>query len=154
MEAMHSDRLKGIAVVSMAEGSCLGRVEESRFDPATLLLAGLRAKGDSGELWIPRRRVASVGEDAVTFESGAATQVSAGRATAPLGWDDLQQHKVVDRAGTLLGTVSNLEFDATTGETVILRGHEDGILGLGGETTEIQAERIRSVGSELTTVGE
>lgn len=151
---MHTDKLKGIAVVSLAEGSRLGRVEESVFDPTTLRLAGLSAKGEGGAFWIPREQISNVGEDAVTVESSAATQATSGQGATLLGWDDLKKHKVVDQAGTLLGTVSNLEFDASSGEPVSLRVHKGGVLGLGGETTEIDAARLRSVGPELITVGD
>ena len=88
-------------------------------------------------------------------ESSAATQTATGgQATSLLGWNDLKKRKVVDQSGTLLGTVSNLEFDTDTGNAVSLSAHKGGMLGMGGETTEIDAARIKSVGPELITVAD
>jgi len=150
--SMHSDTLKGIAVVSMTEGSRLGRVEESLFDPQTLHLAALRIKGDSGGFMVPMAQVRSIGTDAVMVESSAATQAAGTPTNALLGWDDLKKHKVVDEAGALLGTVSNLELDTATGDAVRLVIHKGGVFGLGGETTEVAVGQIKSIGNELITV--
>jgi len=150
---MHSDKLKGVAVVSITEGARLGRIEESLFDPQTLHLEALSIKGDNGSFIVPMDKVRSIGTDAVMVESSAATQTTAGLpATALLGWGDLKQRKVVDEAGSLLGTVSNLELDTVTGDAVSLVVHKGGMLGLGGETTEIAVGQIKSIGSELITV--
>jgi sporulation protein YlmC with PRC-barrel domain len=149
--AMYSDKLKGIAVVSMEEGSRLGRVEESLFDPATLRLAAFRVKGNSGEFIVPLEKVRNVGADAVMVENSTATQVAGPEATL-LGWDDLKKRKVVDGAGTLLGMVNNMDLDTTTGQAVRLLVHKGGMLGLGGETIEIEATQIKSIGVDLITV--
>ncbi len=148
---MHSDKLKGIAVVSTDEGSRLGRVEESLFDPRDLHLAAFRIKGDGGTFIIPLDKVQRIGADAVMVANSAATQVAAADSTL-VGWDALQKRKVVDESGTLLGTVSNMDLDTTTGQVVVLMVHKGGMLGLGGETTEVEATRIKSVGAELITL--
>ncbi len=148
---MQSDKLKGIAVVSVDEGSRVGRVEESLFDPQDLHLAAFRIKGDNGTFIVPLDKVQSVGADAVMVASSAATQVAAVDSTL-VGWEALQKRKVVDESGTLLGTVSNLDLDTTTGKVLGLTVHKGGMLGLGGETTEIQATRIKSIGAELITL--
>ena len=148
---MQSDKLKVIAVVSVDEGSRVGRVEESLFDPQDLHLAAFRIKGDNGTFIVPLDKVQSVGADAVMVASSAATQVAAVDSTL-VGWEALQKRKVVDESGTLLGTVSNLDLDTTTGKVLGLTVHKGGMLGLGGETTEIQATRIKSIGAELITL--
>ncbi len=148
---MHSDKLKGIAVVATDEGSRLGRVEESLFDPQDLHLAAFRIKGDNGTFIVPLEQVQSVGADAVMVASSAATQVAAVDSTL-VGWNALQKHKVVDESGMLLGTVSNMDVDTTTGQVLSLSVHKGGMLGLGGETTEVPAARIKSIGTDLITL--
>ncbi len=148
---MHSDKLKGMAVVSVGEGARLGRVEESLFDPQDLRLAAFRIKGDGGTFIVPLEKVQTIGADAVMVESSAATQVAAADSTL-VGWDALQKRKVVDESGTLLGTVNNMDLDTTTGEVLNLTVRKGGMLGLGGATTEVEATRIKSVGPELITL--
>lgn len=149
---MYTDKLKHTAVVSLAEGARLGRVEESLFTTQPLRLAALRVKGDQGEFVVPYDQIRSIGADAITLEDSAATQAAVGANESLIGWDDLKKRKVVDAAGTLLGTISNLEFDATTGQIARLTVHKGGVLGIGGESSEIDASAIQSVGSELITV--
>lgn len=78
---MHSDELKGIAVVSADEGSRLGRVEESLFDSHDLHLATFRIKGDGGTFIVPLDKVQSVRADAVMVANSAATQFAAADST-------------------------------------------------------------------------
>ena len=66
--------------------------------------------------------------------------------------DDFLKLKAVDESGTLVGTVSQLDIDATTGQLVSLDAHKGGVLGLGGTTTTVAAEQIRAVGAEIITV--
>ncbi len=148
---MHSDKLKGIAVVSTDEGARIGRVEESLFDPQDLHLAAFRIKGDNGTFIVPLDKVQGIGADAVMVANSAATQVTAADSTL-VGWQALQKRKVVDETGTLLGTVNDMDVDTTTGLVVVLIVHKGGMLGFGGETIEVQATRIKSVGAELITL--
>ena len=74
---MDVGKLKGVAVVSVDEGSTLGRIGGALFDPGTLRLTALQLKGDSGEFIGPLERVKSIGTDAVTVESSQATQAAA-----------------------------------------------------------------------------
>jgi sporulation protein YlmC with PRC-barrel domain len=149
---MYTEALKGVAVISMTEGARVGRVEESLFDPQTLHLAALRIKGDAGEFLVPIAKVQSIGTDAVMVDSSAVAEVSGTATAALLGWDDLKRHQVVDEAGTLIGTMRNLDIDPVTRNATQLVIHKGGFLGLGGETTAIPVEQIARIGDELITV--
>jgi sporulation protein YlmC with PRC-barrel domain len=153
---MNIKRLKGIAIVSLAEGTKLGRVDAPLFDPATLQLRAIRVKGDGQSFIIPWARVQTVGADAVMVASSAVTQATTreGEFGGLAEFDALKRLQIVDAAGTLIGTLRDLELDSTTGRALSLGIHKGGLLGLGGETTTIDAAAIRSIGSDLITVAE
>ena len=150
---MDVDKLKGIAIVSMSEGTKLGTVSGTLFDPASLRLTALEAKGGNGRFIVPLGQVQAFGADAITVESSAVTQMAGeSGASAEISLDTLRKHKVVDDAGSLLGTLHNLDIDPTTGEVGSIVVHKGGLLGLGGESTTIPAASIKSIGSQLITV--
>lgn len=153
---MNTGRLKGIAVVSLAEGAKLGRVEAPLFDSTSLQLRAFQVKGDGQTFIVPLDLVRSIGTDAVTVESSQVTQTASkgGEFGNLVELDALKQLKVVDSAGTFLGTLHDLELDPSTGRALRIVVHKGGMLGLGGDTTTIEAESIRSVGGDLITVVE
>lgn len=152
---MDADKLKGLAVVSLAEGARLGRITDLLFETAPLRVAALRARGDGGDFVLPFARVRNVGTDAVTVESSQETQIaSAGTAFDGLvGLGQREQLKVVAAAGTLLGTVRTVELDPATGRVTRLVAHQGGVLGLGGTSTPVEVAAIRSFGTDVLTVG-
>lgn len=150
---MDANTLKGMAIVSLQEGTKLGRVEQPLLDLTARRVAALRVKGDDGTFIVRFDAVQSVGADAITIASSAATQTPSGGAADELrDLDALGKLKVVDDAGTFLGTVSHVEIDPVSGEITRLEAHKGGMLGIGGATTPIDARAIVSVGSELLTV--
>lgn len=151
---MDIGKLKGMAVVSVTEGSRLGRVDGLLFEPQALQVAALRVKGDSGEFIVPFDQIKSIGVDAITVESSQVTQI-AGAGGAHAGLIDLDQIKklqVVDAAGTLIGSVETLEIEPTTGRLATLTAHKGGLLGLGGTSATIEAGAVQSVGGEIITI--
>ena len=153
---MNTAKLKGIAVVSLAEGAKLGQVDAPLFDPTTLQLRAFQVKGDGQTFIVPLDLVRTIGTDAVMVESSQATQTaSTGGAFGNLvEFSTLKQLKVVDAAGTFVGTLHDLELDPTTGRALRIVVHKGGMLGLGGQTTTIEVAAIRSVGGDLITVAE
>jgi sporulation protein YlmC with PRC-barrel domain len=135
--SMDAHTLKSMAIVSLAEGTKLGYVTEPLLDLAARRLVALLVKGESGTFIVPFDRVAAIGADAITVESSAATQTpSTGGMADGLGdLDALRKLMVVDRAGTLLGTISRVEIDPATGAITQLAAHTGGMLGMGGTTT-------------------
>jgi len=152
---MNADNLKGMAIVSLGEGAKLGSISEVLFATQPLRAAALSAAGNGQDFIIPFEQIKNIGTDAVTVESGQVTQTASKEGAysglATLG--ALTQRKVVDEAGTLIGTISDLDFDTTTGQVTSLTVHKGGMLGLGGTTTTLDAATIRSVGNDLLTVG-
>ncbi len=151
---MDAHTLKSMAIVSLAEGTRLGYVEQPLLDLAARKVVALQVKGESGTFIVRFDEVASVGTDAITVESSAATQTpsTGGAADGLRDLDELRKLKVVDRAGTLLGTISRVEIDPASGAIMQLTTHKGGMLGMGGTTTLIDAQAIVSVGPELLTV--
>ncbi len=151
---MDAHTLKSMAIVSLAEGTRLGYVEQPLLDLTARKVVALQVRGESGTFIVRFDEVASVGTDAITVESSAATQTpsTGGAADGLRDLDELRKLKVVDRAGTLLGTISRVEIDPATGEIMQLTTHKGGMLGMGGTTTPIDAKAIVSVGPELLTV--
>jgi sporulation protein YlmC with PRC-barrel domain len=153
---MNTGKLKGIAVVSLSEGAKLGQVEAPLFDSTSLQLRAFQVKGDGQTFIVPLDLVRSIGTDAVIVESCQATQTPSkgGEFGNLVELSVLKQLKVVDAAGTFLGTLHDLELDPITGRALSIVVHKGGMLGLGGETTTIEKADIRSVGGYLITVVE
>ena len=151
---MNTEQLKGIAVVSQDEGAKLGQVDQALFDPLNLDLRALQVKGDGQTFLVPFDRVAAFGVDAVMVESSQVTQAQAtgGALDQLVPLDTLRKLKVVDAAGTLLGTVRDVELDDVSGRAVRLFVHKGGMLGFGGETTTLEITAVRGVGAEVITV--
>lgn len=151
---MEAKALKGIAVVSLQEGTKLGQVDQPLFDLSARQLGALEVSGDTGTFIVPFAQIEHIGSDAVTVASSQVTQTrSSGSAMGDLrGLDELGKLKVVDEAGTFLGTISDLDVDPETGAITRLRAHKGGMLGVGGTTTPIDAASVLMVGPELLTV--
>jgi uncharacterized protein YrrD len=154
MNTMEAKSLKGIAVVSLNEGSQLGRVEEPLFDLAARQLRALEVRGDDGTFIVPFEQIVSIGSDAVTVTSSDVTHTpNAERAVGTLtGLHDLGKLKVVDDSGTFLGHLSSIEFDEQNGQVTLLNAHTGGLMGIGGTTTALDDSSKLVVGSDLLTV--
>ena len=153
---MNTAKLKGRAVVSLAEGAKLGQVNAPLFDPATLQLRAFQVEGDGQTFIVPLDLVRTIGTDAITVESSQATQTASkgGEFGKLVQFSTLKQLKVVDAAGAFVGNLHDLELDPTTGRALRIVVHKGGMLGLGGETTMIETAAIRSVGGDIITVAE
>ena len=151
---MDAHALKGMAVVSLQEGTKLGQIDQPLFDMATRQLGGLDVSGDAGRFVVPFAQIHQIGSDAVTVTSSQVTQTpSTGSALgALLSLHDLGKLKIVDEAGTFLGTIHDVEVDPASGQITQLTAHKGGVLGMGGTTTSIDATSILMVGPELLTV--
>jgi sporulation protein YlmC with PRC-barrel domain len=150
---MKASALKDRAVVSLADGTRIGRVSDVLFDTAELRLAALALTTTGGQSILPFAAVRSLGTDAVTVESTATMQGAAPAAGNVLrGLGDLVGMKAVNSDGTLLGEVRELEIDQAGGKLVSLEVHHGGVLGLGGTTVTAPVATVRSIGPELVTL--
>lgn len=151
---MNSTDIKDMAVISLQEGTKLGRVEQPLFDLATRQLGALLVKGEDGTFILPFAQIEQIGTDAITVTSSQVTQTpsSGGATDALLDLHALKKLKIVDQAGTFLGTLSDVDVDPASGQITKLVAHKGGLLGLGGTTTPIASSAIVMVGQELLTV--
>ena len=153
-DAIDAEKLKGMTIVSISEASRLGVVTDVLFETGPLRLAALQAASDESEFVIPFELVRSLGSDAVTVESSQVTQIaSAGSTIRNLtGFERLRKLKVVDEAGTFIGTVHGARLDPGTGEVLELVTRKGGILGVGQSETIISARAVLTVGADVLTV--
>lgn len=151
---MHANDLKDMAVVSLEEGTKLGRVEQPMFDLAARQLGALQVKGEEGIFILPFTQIQSIGTDAITVTSSQVTQTpsSGGQTDALLDLQALKKLKIVDQAGTFLGTLSEVDVDPLSGQITRLTAHKGGLLGMGGTTTTLESTAIVMVGQDLLTV--
>jgi sporulation protein YlmC with PRC-barrel domain len=151
---MDAERLNDVAVVSVTEAARLGRVRDVLFQTEPLRVAAIKAAGPSSEFILPFDRVSSFGSDALMVETPDVTQLSRtdGSFGQLLGLSELKKLKVVDEEGTYVGTVRAVDFDPDSGRVERLFAEAGGMLGIGGTKTTIEAQMVRSVGSDLLTV--
>jgi len=151
---MDANALMGMTIVSVAEAARLGKIADVLFDADPLTVAALHVRAEGTDFIVPFDQVRNLGADAVTVDSSQVTQMaSAGGAFDGLPrLTKLLQLKVVDDAGSLIGTLHSVELDATTGRVQRLVAHRGGVLGIGGASRTIAAEAIRSVGADILTV--
>ncbi|MDQ6833993.1 MAG: PRC-barrel domain-containing protein [Chloroflexota bacterium] len=71
---MDAHVLIGRAIVSLAEGTKLGYVEQPLLDLTARKVVALQVKGELGTFIVRFDEVTNVGADAITVESSAATQ--------------------------------------------------------------------------------
>lgn len=151
---MDAKALKGMAVVSLEEGTKLGAIEQPLFDMATRQLDALEVSGDDGRFVVRFDQIRQIGSDAVTVTSSQSTQTPSTGSTlgALRSLHDLSTLKIVDEAGTFLGTIHEVGLDPATGQITRLTTHKGGLLGIGGTSTAIDASAILMVGPDLITV--
>ena len=151
---MDANSLNDVAVVSVTGAARLGRVTQVLFETDPLRVAGLKAAAASGEFILPFDQVSRFGSDAVMVETPDVTQLSReGSAFSQLRTlTELKKLKVVDEAGTYVGTVQAVHFDPESGRVERLVAQSGGVLGLGRRGMDIEGTNVRSVGPDLLTI--
>ena len=151
---MNASDIKDMTIVSLQEGTKLGRVEQPLFDLAARQLGALQVKGEDGTFILPFAQIQHIGSDAITVTSSQVTQTpsSGGATDTLLDLQALKRLKIVDQAGTFLGTLNDVDVDPVSGQITKLVAHKGGLLGLGGVNTPIASTAIVMVGEELLTV--
>ena len=151
---MKASTLKGMPVLSLTEGARVGNVKDVLLDAAALRITMLLLSTKDGESYVPFEKIRSIGSDAVTIESTAATEGTAGQ-TAVAGnraVGELLGLAVTSAEGTHLGAVRDLEFAAQDGRLLEIALHKGGVLGIGGTSLAVPASAIRSIGPKLVAV--
>jgi sporulation protein YlmC with PRC-barrel domain len=150
---MKASALKNMAVISMADGVQIGRVEDVLFDTANLRVAALALATSGGQSVLPFGSVHRIGADAVTVEAATAAQPAAPTApgNALRHLSDMIGLKVVNGEGTYLGDVRDVLIDEAGGGLTELEAHRGGMLGMGGTSVTVPASAVRGIGPDLVT---
>jgi len=120
---MNTKRLKGLAVISLADGRKLGAIDEVYVDPGTRTVASFGGRQTGGLLhagggppWVVDvDAVHALGADALTVpDAGALREAAGGGRTGVIAGEDLTKRKVLTEGGTYVGQVVSLDFDPTT----------------------------------------
>lgn len=112
---MRADELKGRAVVTLADATRIGRIDDVLFDASYHDVLGFRVKAGAFRRAeaLPRASVRAVGADAITVTDHAAIN-SPDRFEELDGAQTLsgiEHTKVVTEGGALLGSIVSVELD-------------------------------------------
>ena len=119
---MNSKQIKGIPVISIADGERLGAVDNVYFDPVAKRVVGFAVRAHGGLLGagagtvVDAASLRSLGPDALTIPDKAA----AGGSTTNAEYghlvmlDSLVRRRVVTEGGTYVGQVASVDFDEKT----------------------------------------
>lgn len=151
---MKAQAIKNVSVVSMADGTKVGEVQELLFDTTKLRLAALLLSASGSKSLLPFEAVRSFGDDVITVENVSVTQGVEGNATvgALRTLKELASLRVINGEGTWLGDVRDIEVTVKDGAVEQINAHKGGMLGLGGTTTTVPAAAIRGIGPKVITV--
>jgi uncharacterized protein YrrD len=118
---VNSKQIKGLAVISIADGEKLGTVDQVFLDPAQKQVVGFAVRHGGG-LMAPDSAapelvdvddVHALGHDAVTLADKGAVRGDQTRARLDqlMEIDDLTKLKAVTEGGTAVGQVASVDFD-------------------------------------------
>lgn len=146
--------LKGIPVVSVADGTKVGAVQDGLIETGSMRVVTLLLSGAGGAAVLPFASIRSIGQDAVTVDSAAATQGVTGHTTAGAvrSLKNLTSLKVVNAAGAYLGDVQDVDFGEHDGQVRELVARRGGLLGVGATEVRVPIAAIRGIGPQLVTV--
>lgn len=150
---MKASQVKDMPVVSMADGTKIGNVQDVLIDTAKLRLAALVLSGPGGKSLLPFASVRSFGADVITVESASVTQGIEGHGAVESrrSLRELTNLRVINGEGTHLGDLKDLEVGAD-GQVTELAAHRGGLLGMGGASVTVPASAVRGVGPKIITV--
>lgn len=155
---MNNKDVKGIAVISIADGEKLGTVDQAYVDQASKRIVGF-AVGSGGGLLaadsapafkIDADEVQSLGPDALTLDRKL--EVSGEQTNARYGelaeLDELTQRKVVTEGGTFVGQVASVDFDERTFRLTEFEASP----GFFKSNRRVPVDQVISVGADLVVV--
>ena len=141
--------LKRKPVVSMADGTKIGEIDDLVIDPSSWTVMELYIVGQPGRGLIPLGHLKGIGPDAVTIERADAVAYNA--KTAGLCFESIKDLHVVDGTGTRRGNVADLRYEAG-GAIESFDVRQGGVFGLGAHHLTVTPGEIRGVGDKILTV--
>lgn len=151
--------VKGLPVVTMAEGKQVGKVDELVVDPERKAVSWLRLHSGGigmlgGErLWVPAEAVHGVGEDAVTInaEADARAPADAPEALALVqAKREIIGNEVITESGERLGQVRDYEFNPDTFALTSLSVTSG--MNVVGEILTIAGDKVLTIGEDVIVV--
>ncbi len=157
---MNSKQVKGLSVISIADGKKLGSVNHIFIDPVQKQVVGFSVGGshsllssdpDQGMV-VYAKDVHSLGPDALTLTDTSAARGDATNSTygGLLDAEQLTKRKVLTEGGTMVGGVASLEFDPSTYR---LTGIEVSP-GFFKSNRIIPVEQVTNIGEEIVMVSD
>ena len=116
---MNHKQIAGLAVISIADGTKVGTIDQVYVDPIAKRIVGFAIKPEGARLGadapnlIDVDDVHALGHDALTLNDTNAVRGDRTRSAmaALVEVDELTKRKVVTEGGTLVGQVAGVEFD-------------------------------------------
>ena len=149
--------VKGLPVITMAEGKQVGKVDDLVVDPERKAVSWLRLHSGGilgGErLWVSVQAVHGMGEDAVTInaEADARPPADAPEALALVkAKRGIIGNKVITENGERLGEVRDYEFDPATFALISLSVPPG--MNVVGETLTIPGDKVLTIGEDMIVV--
>lgn len=149
--------LKGLPVITLAEGKQVGKVDDLVVDPERKAVSWLRLHSGGmlgGErLWVSVATVHGIGEDAVTIntEADARTPANAAEAlTLVKAKREVIGNKVITESGERLGVVRDYEFDPVTFALTSLSVPPG--MNVVGEILVIPGDKVLTIGEDMIVV--
>ena len=149
--------VKGLPVITMAEGKQIGKVDDLVIDPERKAVGWLRLHSGGvlgGErLWVSTEAVHGVGEHAVTInaEADARAPADAPEALALVkAKREIIGNKVMTENGERVGEVRDYEFNPDTFALTSLSIPPS--MGLAGDTLMIAGDKVLTIGEDVIVV--
>lgn len=155
---MNSKHVRGVAVVSIADGAKIGTIDRAFLDPATRRIVGfslgsgggLLSGGGEPAMTIDVNEIHSLGPDAITVDSAAAARGAETSAAAAslVDLEDLTKRKVLTEGGTLVGNLVSVDFDERSFQLTQVEASP----GFFKSNKHIPIDQITSIGSDVVIV--
>ena len=149
--------VKGLPVITMAEGKQIGKVDDLVIDPERKAVSWFRLHSGGmlgGErLWVSTEAVHGVGEHAVTIntEADARAPADAPEALALVkAKRGVIGNKVMTESGERVGEVRDYEFNPDTFALTSLSIPPS--MGLAGDTLMIAGDKVLTIGEDVIVV--
>jgi len=117
--------LRGIAVVSLADGNKVGTVDDFYFDPTTSQVYAFRVKtGLFKHKILHVADIRGIGQDAITASTEEAIQSESGdsKLSSLIDGESLLSYKVMSASGTVVGSVGEILLDTSNPSATQITG--------------------------------
>ena len=149
--------VKGLPVITMAEGKQVGKVDDLIVDPERKAVSWLRLHTGGmlgGErLWVSAATVHGIGEDAVTINAEADARAPADAAEALAlvkAKREVIGNEVITENGERVGVVRDYEFDPATFALTSLSVPPG--MNVVGEILTITGDKVLTIGEDMIVV--